>query len=386
MRILIATSHFFAPIYRRAGMHQFALALAASGHHVDFITVGQSRLKEFVKPEIRGLIASADEAARTGANPANIHAHVHREAYHPPSGSPRLNLLTKPLIAFYGRTLDKGFSGAASAADIIILECGYPLFFFDTLKSLNPAATFVAFYNDRLELVGFRPEVGALSDRVLPRFDLVRTNAERLLDFLPAGAKGVYVPQGVDKERMSFDCPSPFAPGTKNLVSVGDTLFDQVAVAAIARAAASRGATVHVIGATMDDPPANVVLHGTMAFEKTLPYLVHADVGIAPYRPVDGADYLAQSSLKIQQYTYCGLPVLLPRSLGMTEENIVAYDTESEAGVDAAVEGALSTPRMPHLRERILGWDEVGERLIRVIAEHAGRHPRHGGGSLPHAT
>ena len=367
MRLVVATSHFFAPIYRKAGMHQFALSLAEKGHHVDFITVGQSRLKQRMKAETRAYTESAVAAAKAGRNPPNIHAHVHREAFHPPSGSTFGNFVTKPLAALYGRRLDDHFAEAALQADAILLECGYPLFFFNTLKSLNKRAKYIAFYNDRLDLVGFRPEVLALHERTMPRFDLVRTNAERLLDFLPPGTNGLYVPQGVDKAQMVFDCPSPYRPDTKNIVSVGDMLFDDDAVRQIAQEARSQGATVHVIGARMDDPPENVVVYGQMPFDRTLPFIVHADVGLAPYRPVAGADYLAQSSLKIQQYSYCGLPILLPSSLNMRGENIVGYDPHVDADLKAAVRRALETPHMAHLKEKILGWDEVGDMFLGII-------------------
>lgn len=366
MRILIGTAHFFAPTYRDAGMHRFAKALAAKGHHVDFVTLGQSRLKQAMKPDIRRHVAAAGEAARTGANPPNIHAHVHREWVHPPSGSPRIERATRSIERRYGRQPDPVLAAAARAADVVILECGYALYWYAAIRRLNPRAKTLAFYNDRLELVGFRPEVIALSNRLMPEFDLVRTNAERLLDFLPAGANGRYVPQGVDKARIRFDSPSPYQPGQRAIVSVGNMLFDEAAVRAIA-AAAGPGVEVHVIGAAMADPPANVVVHGELPFERTLPYIVHADVGLAPYRLVEGADYLAQSSLKIQQYSYRGLPVLIARSLAIRGDNFVYYDPNDPGEIAAAVARALSMPKSRDYGAALLDWSEVGDLLIEAI-------------------
>jgi 2-beta-glucuronyltransferase len=300
-------------------------------------------------------------------NPPNIHAHVHREAFHPPSGYPRLNFLTKPLVAMYGRTIDDQFAEAALQADALLLECGYPLFYFETLKRLNSTAKYIAFYNDRLDLVGFRPELLLLHNCLMPRFDMVRTNSKRLLDFLPKGTNGVYVPQGVDKSKIVFDCPSPYKPGTKNIVSVGDMLFDGTAVRQIAAVARKHGASVHVIGATMDDPPDNVTVYGEMPFDRTLPFVVHADVGLAPYAPVAGADYLAQSSLKIQQYLYCGLPILVPSNLDMQGRNIIEFDRRVDGNVESAVSQALETRRMPDLKDNVMGWDQVTDVLLAAI-------------------
>jgi 2-beta-glucuronyltransferase len=365
--LVVATSHFFAPNYRRAGMHHIAVALAEKGHHIDFITVGQSLLKQRMKPQARAYAESAQQAAEMEKNPRNIHTHVHREAFHPPSGSPRLNFVTKPLVAMYGRTIDDQFAEAVQRADALLLECGYSLFYFDTLKRLNSTAKYIACYSDRLDLVGFRPEVLLLHDQLMPRFDMVRTNAKRLLDFLPKGTNALYVPQGVDKSKISFDCPSPYKPGTKNIVSVGDMLFDEKAVRQIATVAGMRGARVHVIGAAMDDPPENVTVYGEMAFDRTLPFVVHADVGVAPYAPVAGARYLSQSSLKIQQYLYCGLPILVPSNLDMHGRNIIEYDRRLDGNVESAVSQALETSRMPDLKDKVMGWDQVADAFLDAI-------------------
>jgi 2-beta-glucuronyltransferase len=371
MRFLIGTAHFFAPIYRDAGMHRFAKSLAAKGHHVDFVTFGQSRLKKTMKAETKRYIESAEKAAAEGANPENIHARVHRELFHPPSGSAKLEKLTAPLLGLYGRSLDTDVARAAAAADVVILECGYAVCWYPAIRKLAPNAIYMAFYNDRLDLVGFRPDVIALNHTLLPQFDMVRTNAERLLDYLPPDANGRYVPQGVDKMKIRFDLPSPYAPGTRNIVSVGNMLFDADAVRSIA--AADPGVTTHVIGAAMENPPANVVVHGELPFETTLPYIVHADVGLAPYRPEEGGDYLVQSSLKIQQYSYCGLPILLNRVLGITGRNMVQYELGRPGGVSDAVARAFAMGKARDYGSECLDWSEVGDVLLEAIASLSAR-------------
>jgi 2-beta-glucuronyltransferase len=164
-----------------------------------------------------------------------------------------------------------------------------------------------------------------------------------------------------------FDCPSPYKPDTKNIVSVGDMLFDGKAVRKIAAVAGRRGARVHVIGAVMDDPPDNVTVYGEMPFDRTLPFVVHADVGVAPYAPIEGARYLAQSSLKIQQYLYCGLPILVPSNLNMHGRNIIEYDRRLDGNIESAVAQALGTNRMPDLKDKVMGWDQVADVFLAAI-------------------
>ena len=71
--------------------------------------------------------------------------------------------------------------------------------------------------------------------------------------------------------------------------------------------------------------------------------------------------------LKIQQFAYCGLPVLLPDGLNIRGENFVAYDMVADGAIPAAVSAALAMPRMRHLKDRVLGWDEVADQLLSVI-------------------
>jgi 2-beta-glucuronyltransferase len=62
-----------------------------------------------------------------------------------------------------------------------------------------------------------------------------------------------------------------------------------------------------LIGTGREFPaPSNVRFYKEMPFKATLPYIKHADFGIAAYRPSANSGYLAQSSLKLMQYEYLG--------------------------------------------------------------------------------
>lgn len=380
MRIVLVTQHFLAPNYRQAGVHHLVRALVRRGHTADFVTVAQGWLKQRLKARTRAFAAAATLAERDSrASRASVRGHVHRELIHPPSGPGWMNWLTVPVDRWYGRRLDPIFEHAARQADVLILECGYPLYYYEALRDRNRNATFVAFYMDRPDIVGFRPELARRYQLLLPKFDLVRTNSPRLMELLPPGTNGHYLPQGVDKASMRTDVPSPYPAGSRNIVSVGNMLFDEPAVRAIARAARAHGAQLHLIGARpyMVEPAPDVVLHEEMAFDRTLPFIVHADVGLAPYRLVDHADYLVQSSLKVQQFSYCGLPILIARGLAMRRENFVYYDPDDPEDIDRAVISALTMPRASRYGHDILDWDEVAsgfEALLAGVRASTGRH------------
>ena len=361
------TSHFHAAGYRKTDVHFLAESFARSGWSTSIVTVGQSRAKQILSRRTAQL--------SRGAPPTNsrVVAHVAREAFHPPSGKAKwVERLTQPLVRFYGRRLDEVSSDLVRDCEVVLLEGGYPLFYVDAVRAIAPRAKLVGLLNDDLRVVGFRTEAIERAEKEFPRLDLVRVPAEGLLDLLPPGVRANYIPHGVI--RALFDAPStsPYQGVSKNVVSVGNMLFDEHVV--LTMASARPDITIHLIGAqpTSTALPQNVRVYGEMGFEATVPFIVHADVGLAPYRSVDGMGYLAQSSMKLLQYAYCGLPVLIPTSMAHSHAVTVHYDPRSSASIAAALERAIAIGReMP--TTTILDWSEVAERIANAAGVHMRR-------------
>ena len=56
----------------------------------------------------------------------------------------------------------------------------------------------------------------------------------------------------------------------------------------------------------------NVHVYGEMKFAETVKYIKHAKFCIAPYRRNEHATYLADTSMKLLQYDFLGLPSVYP--------------------------------------------------------------------------
>lgn len=146
-------------------------------------------------------------------------------------------------------------------------------------------------------------------------------------------------------------------------MSVGSMLFDP----SFFQLAATQVPDVefHVIGCGMKfEAPANVLVHAEMKFVDTMPYVKHATVGIAPYRPAPGVEYLADSSLKMAQYESFGLPAVCPTFAVGNVSSRFGYEPGDAASIGTAMRAALAaagtvTPRT------FLTWKEVAERIIK---------------------
>jgi 2-beta-glucuronyltransferase len=357
LNILLLTSHYSGPGHRKTDVHFLSEAWAASGHNVSFITIGQSKLKQILKSGRKNILPTATIEGYL--------SHNHTELYHPPSTRSQIgDALTKPLTVGYGNYLDRTLKLAAEDADVVFIESGYGLCYFKRLKSVAPNAIFVALVNDRLDVVGFRKEIVSLEKELLPSFDLVRVPAERLLAELPKDANGIYVPHGLDKAAFDAERPSPYAPGSINFVSVGDMLFDPEAIERIAGAAPH--ATLHVFGAPFQKKVKNVKVYPETAFEEIIPYVTHADIGIAPYRVTLESGYLIQSSMKMLQYTYARLPVLAPASLKVLRPNVFGYDLGDDTELADLIRRALEFDRRKLDTDDILEWSELSEQILEI--------------------
>jgi 2-beta-glucuronyltransferase len=118
---------------------------------------------------------------------------------------------------------------------------------------------------------------------------------------------------------------------------------------------------------------ANLHHHGEVPFGTLVPYLVHADVGIAPYTFRPDLAYLSESSLKLIQYSYCRLPVVAPFFAKGSRSNIFDYVPEDAETAVAAFRQALVFDKGPLEPGSIKDWDEVVSEVIRCATIQGAR-------------
>lgn len=363
-KIVILTSHVFLRGYRKASIHFVASCWAEQGHGVHFLTIGHSWLT-MLKDRARFRALSKAQANRFQAvDGANLSAGAYLPPLHAFSSSNRfLNAANTILFRLYGRHIPRFARDVIADADLILVESGSALAFFGQIKKLNPKARTLYFCRDLLKSVGAAPVLQNIQAAEINRFDAVCVPSERLGALLPPGGDVKVVPQGVDALLFDRKQASPYDAGSKNAISIGNMLFDQSAVGAIATAAPE--VNFHVFGAAWSGwAPPNVVIYGERDFESIVPYLQHADFGIAPYRLTADEVYLAESSLKLAQYSYCGLPILLPDLVPFARPNAIGYRMDGEVEWREKVDAALNMRRSLAFRHGILTWDEVARRTM----------------------
>jgi 2-beta-glucuronyltransferase len=243
------------------------------------------------------------------------------------------------------------------------VESGISLLTLPTLRRLAPQAKIIYHAADRLETIGAHPAAAATLRAHASAVDQAHVMADAIRGDIPAGIDTIFLSHGISKESFDHSLKSPYA-GPRNAVSVGDMLFDAATIETLAKRFPDW--TFHLFGrrATLDQPSANVRIHGETPFETVAAYIKYADVGIAPYLPKADADYLSQSSLKMIQYTYCKLPIVAPRFAAAGRHHVLAYDPGHADSIAAAFSAATTFDRETIDISGVLTWEEKTARLF----------------------
>jgi 2-beta-glucuronyltransferase len=359
MKIVMLTVHE-ATSARKVDFHFWTDVLSRRGDQVDFVTIGMSPLTR-LKPQARqfqGPFNTWTEVA------PRVRKYLWRPMFHPLSlGKAVIDALTRPLFALYPSLMSHNLLEGVSDVDVFIVENGAGLCLVPTLARKFPRARFIYSVCDRIATLNYHPIILEAERAAMPFFDLVRVPAEVMVADYPEARNVQYIPHGLDKALFDEATVSPYPSGSRNVVSVGDMLFDAHAITCMAQA--EPDVTFHLFGkkACLDVALPNVVTHGERPFAAITPYIQHAEAGIAPYRPAPNADYLSQSSMKMMQYTYSQLPIVAP-AFAACSGHMSGYQPGEADSIVAALRRALTYDRVSIDNSEVLGWEGVTHKML----------------------
>jgi 2-beta-glucuronyltransferase len=251
-----------------------------------------------------------------------------------------------------------------SEADHIVVEASVAAILLRRIHQLNPNARIIYYATDRLDTVGAHPFI---QKRLVEDADLIEHVSLRSSlmadDFAWAGSERLRrIGFGIEPADFANIGPSPYPDRVKAAVSVGSMLFDPSFFHNVAPAFPE--IQFHIIGCGQRFEAApNVIIHNEMPFRATLPFLQHAAVGLAPYAPAPGVEYLSESSLKLAQYEYLGLPAACPDFAAGMVPTRFGYRPGDATSMREAFGAALN--RTGSVAPRSFPtWAEIGQHLL----------------------
>jgi len=362
MKVVLFSYHYFESKLR-AGFHHLAEAYWDLGWEVVFVTAPLSPLSRLVRDR-RLQDPLLAEANRPKAVRDRLTSYVLYSRAHPANlrSGPLNRVSGRLLVGIYRHTQLGVLAYELASADLIIFESTPAIVLAPVVRRLAPRARLVYRVSDDLEILNVHPAVARAETQLLPLFDRVSSPSRYSAEKLGAVRPVEYAQHALDKSLFDSDSASPYAGGI-NAVWVGKALLDP----AFLDAASARlpDWTFHVVGpAARSTSRPNVVWHGEVEYEKTIPYLQHADVGLAAYGGREGhvQGYLADS-MKIVQYAYCGLPVVAPSTLRSARPHVFYYDFGDPDSIEAALRSALESGKRPDLAESIPSSQDLAKAL-----------------------
>ena len=350
--LLLSAHDFRSP--RKAGIHFVASELAKKGT-TRFFSLRYSFLSRY-KHDPR---LSLDDQANKVVSYQGVECYLWKTLIHPI----RIRPFESLMYHLYSFGLNRVLRTWIRDSDVIILESGVAPIFFDLIKKLNPQAKILYRASDALDTIDAAAYIRNTFTRIAKDIDTIVMPSKALADTMPSTHNLAFVPQGIDHSVGEKANPSPYPEGI-HAVSVGSMLFDPEFFILAARRFPH--IHFHIIGSCQPRHPEygeNISVYGEMPFDKTLPYIKHATLGIAPYSSVNLPAYLRDTSLKLTQYEFFGLPAICPHFIAADYPTRFGYEIGNEDSIALAISRALN-PQAPLTRRTVLDWSQVTERML----------------------
>ena len=355
-KFLIISRHDYRS-RRKANVHFIAHELAKLGT-TRFFSSAFSVLSYLTQDQRLPLWRRANRVERLDG----VEAYLWKTATHPCKAPGFLQGAMDRYFHSYVEHAPAALRAWVADSDLVLLESGGPEIFFDFVRRHNPKCRIAYIASDALETIGSAPYVIKEFQRVAPQFDAAYLPSKLLAPAFPPGCRLYRVPHGIDAGSLQASAASPYKGGV-NIVSVGNMLFDprffEVA------APAFPDVSFHVIGGgngARKLAAPNIAVYPETPFKDTLPYLRHADAGVAPYAADKAPAYLTHTSMKLMQYGYLGLPAICPAAVAGECRGRFGYAPDNPGSIVQAVRDALSFGRFD--RPDFLSWAEVTQRIL----------------------
>jgi 2-beta-glucuronyltransferase len=283
-----------------------------------------------------------------------------------------LDRLATPLFHLYPHLLPDAIRRRIRSSQLIVIESCAAVLLLPLLRKLAPTAKFVYRACDPLDAVGMHPMLQATLDRTAAHYDLFTSPSRGALEGYGPDVNTCFLPQGIAKSLFDEPALSPLEGGGPHAIIAGDMMFDYVSVEMMMRNFPN--VTFHMFGRMKVEPFSsfpNLAYHGEVPFETLRDFMIHADIGIAPYLDRPDDHYLCESSLKLVQYTYARLPILAPHFCKGSRDHLKGYTPGDEESIIRATEEALRVNPQTIDRSSVLDWTEVAETMLAEV--NAGR-------------
>ncbi len=356
--VIISSVHDYRS-KRRGSIQAIADAMVRRGMNVSFVSIRFSPLS-FLKRDSRSFLW---KKANKTEDQRNVSCFLWATPFHPfATRTLAGDKLTSHLHDLYAAWPNRDLDALIRQADFVVVESGLGIALAPRIRRLNPSCRLIYRGSDTLQTIGAHPHLATLLADCADAFDQFCLLSPQMAEaFLPVRARTFCVPQGIERAHYETIGENPY-PDNRSVVSVGSMLFDHSVFDVAAEAFPDRAFHVIGCGRTWRCAP-NIILYPEMKFLETLPYVAHANIGVAAYRSAQRCRYLADSSMKLAQYSYLRLPAVCPHFAVGRHAHRFGYTPNAAKEIVSAFEAAFAD-HFDDDAPTAMTWDDLVIRLL----------------------
>jgi len=362
MKTIVLLSGHYYNSKRKAGFHFISESLSKTGNNVTFITAVFSIINILRGNDYRLSYKSFRKNIIFPQKYGNIKSIINLSLMHPLNNCNRYIERFSALLY----TLNFRCIKEIKKADVIIFESTSALLFFKRIKKINPDAKLIYRVSDDLSAIHSPRIVINLEKKILEDFDYVSVPSlsiyQNKYKYTKRNINIDY--HGIDKFLFDNCNKSPYRDDTINLIFIGTSNLDLQFID-IASSFFS-DYIFHIIGPFKRIiTQKNVIYYGELDFNETVPFIKNATIGLHTIKCHLNYANTYSDSLKVIQYSYCQLPIIVPEIMKANHrENFFYYIYDDIDSIRIAIENALKMDRRRINKEGIYSWDDLAKKLV----------------------
>ena len=349
---------------RKAGFHWLADAFYKMGWEVTFFTAAISYLS-YLNRNFRIKYIDKREKNKFIQIKDNFWTYIWFTNWHPVNF--RFSVLNKFASGFfmnYSNLLkDKTVDDKVKETDLFIFESFPGLFLFLKFKEINPSARFVYRVSDDIRLFEPHQTVLDVEKKITPEFDLVSAPNHSIFNKFEGLDNLRLQYHGINKNLFDDKYENPYSHDEKspNLIFTGISYFDYEFLEISSKLFPNW--QFHIFGPMEHIPKAdNIKFYGELPYEKIIPYIKYADIGLQTLSYSKSAVSFP-ASLKDLQYTYCKLPIVALEFLKSDRNNMFYYKPGNKESICNALTNAQKFDKDTFDNSGIPSWEELAKEL-----------------------
>lgn len=372
-RVILFTEHYYTS-RNKAGFHWIAKAFAEKSNIVTFVTTPISIVNLIKKDYLKFDIKKLNKLKNIDKNIKEFYLFSFMHPFEIDSKNEIINHIIKlfmPIIRkiYVYSYLNNQIKEEIRNANIIIFESSVGLLLLKRIQKYNKKAKYIYRVSDDLRFLKIDNYVRKSEKLISKKFDIISIPSEYVYKkFKTYNLTNIWLQKHCIQKEIFDKCKkNPYKNALKkNAIFIGMSHLDYQFIEIASKQFPN--IDFHIIGPFEKEcKNINIIYHGLLKFDETIGFIKYADIGLAT-RSNEKHVGMLSDSLKIIQYEYCKIPIIMPDIIKKAGNYVFKYKYGDKKSIIEAVKFALKAKNNSNLKFPLVqSWSELVESWINGV-------------------